>query len=120
MTEWQFESLIYIMVAGAFLLIAPTLAEGAHVRADLLVARLKGKAHLSTELFVEVFGLAVATIVLISGVQQTQFLYEIGQTTESGVIPLWILVSALPFSFLFYIAYAMKRVYRRGSALLSA
>ena len=62
LVEWQFEALIYIMVAAAYLAIGPTLADGGHIRADLLLARLKGKRRLSVELFIDTLGLAVATI----------------------------------------------------------
>lgn len=116
-SEWQFEALIYIMVAAAYLAIGPTLAEGGHVRADILVSKLKGKKQVAVELLVEIIGIGVAVICFVSAMTEWRFSITHDDMTPSGLLPRWPPLLIMAIGLLLYVSYGLLRTRRHISDL---
>jgi TRAP-type C4-dicarboxylate transport system permease small subunit len=88
---WTAEFAGYAMAASSFLAVAHTFNTGGHIRVDLLLARLKGRARRSAEFACLVLGNLVvgyfAWYVVVMAWQSYQF-NDVGQ--GSLAVPLWI------------------------------
>lgn len=88
---WTTEVAGYMMAATSFLALAGTLNSGGHIRVDLLLGRLRGRARRAAELACLVLGSAIIVYFAWHVLFMTWQSYEINDVGQGVVaIPLWI------------------------------
>lgn len=101
---WSIEIAEYLLVYLTFLGAAWLLRKDGHIKLDLLLNALQKRNRLCLELFNNVIGFIISSILTVSGIIVTYNLYVRGVKTEAVIeLPRFILISIIPIGFLFLI-----------------
>ncbi len=86
----------YVMAASSFLALAYTFGHGGHIRVNLVLSKLRGRARRALELWCHGVGGALAAYLAYYCVKMASVSYEIGELSEGpDATPLWIPQTAL-------------------------
>jgi len=95
--DWTFEVIIFVVIWAVFLAAARLVSVGGHIRMDFLMQFLQPGTRRWFLVFSEVLGLAVAGLLLWSGVLVVSESIRWGETSSSTLrLPLWIYYLSLP------------------------
>jgi TRAP-type C4-dicarboxylate transport system permease small subunit len=117
-TIWGQEIAVYLLLACAFLGLAPTLHAGEHIRIDLVVRRLPpGLRHASE--FAACLGIAVfAAIAAWGGCGAVTHAFKFGQRSLTLLsVPVWIPHLVVPAGMLLLLLVALLRAWQALGAL---
>jgi len=95
--DWTFEVIIFLVIWAVFLAAARLVTVGGHIRIDIVLQRLGPRAQRWFALFAAALALAVAILLLWSGVLVVSEALRWGETSSSTLrVPLWIYYLSLP------------------------
>jgi C4-dicarboxylate transporter DctQ subunit len=95
--------LVELSMAGmAFLGAAYTQRMGAHVRMELLVGQLKGRAYWVAEIIATGLGMFIVGVLIAYGWDHFIRSYELGDTTIDAKFPIWPSKLIVPIAFSFW------------------
>lgn len=95
--------LVELSMAGmAFLGAAYTQRMGAHIRMELLLGSLKGRAHWLAEIIGALIGLGIVGVLIWYSGQHFLRAYQIGDTTIDAEFPVWPSKLLVPVAFSFW------------------
>ena len=95
--------LVELSMAGmAFLGAAYTQRMGAHVRMELVLATLKGRAYWFAEIIGTALGMFLVGVLVIYGWDHFLRAYELGDTTIDANLPIWPSKLLVPIAFAFW------------------
>ena len=95
--------LVELSMAGmAFLGAAYTQRMGAHVRMELLVGQLSGRAYWIAEIVATALGMFIVAVLILYGWDHFVRSYELGDTTIDAKFPIWPSKLIVPIAFSFW------------------
>lgn len=95
--------LVELSMAGmAFLGAAYTQRMGAHIRMELLLGSLKGRAHWLAEIIGALIGMGIVGVLIWYSGQHFLRAYQIGDTTIDAEFPVWPSKLLVPVAFSFW------------------
>lgn len=96
-TVWVQECAVYLLIALAFLGLAPTQQKGEHIRIDVLLKKLPPRVHLALEIFTCLAIALFAGVATWGGLQMVQQSLRFGRRSLTLLaIPVWIPQLLLP------------------------
>ncbi len=95
--DWTFEVIIFLLIWCMFLSAARLIGEGGHVRIDLFLQMMSMRKRNLLGVFSGVIGIAVALLLLWSGIRVVEESIRWQERTTSSLrLPLWIYYLSLP------------------------
>jgi C4-dicarboxylate transporter, DctQ subunit len=95
--DWTFEVITFLVIWAVFLAAARLVTVGGHIRIDFVLQRVGPSAQRRFALFSAALALAVAILLLWSGVLVVSEAARWGETSSSTLrVPLWIYYLSLP------------------------
>lgn len=95
--DWAFEIIIYVMGWVIFLAAARLISEDAHIRVDVLLANVGPRARRWLLVASALFCIAVASLLVWSGVLVVLDALRWGETSSSSLrLPMWLYYLCLP------------------------
>jgi TRAP-type C4-dicarboxylate transport system permease small subunit len=107
--NWAEEAMIYILVWGVFICIGSVTYQGLHLRMDLLVMTLRGRAKMLLGGLTVVMMIACAIFVMLQTSKIVQLYISNGETSMGAKVPLVYPHSALLVGFFLMVVAALIR-----------
>lgn len=117
-TIWSQEISVYLLVACAFLGMAPTMHAGEHIRVDLLVKRLPAAARDAIALAASLAVAAFAAVAAWGGIEAVAHSFNYGRRSLTLLsVPVWIPQLVVPVGMALLLAVALLRAWEAFGAL---
>lgn len=115
---WTEEIARFMYVWESWLGISLTQKYGRHIKIEVLIGKLK-EAKLSVILIIaDIITIVICFILVKYGIQVTELIYNLKQTSSGTRFPMWIVYSAVPVSCGLMILRLLGEIWKEAGSLL--
>ena len=107
----------YLLIWITFLCVPAAYRRNRHIKVDIIYGRLKRQCRFLLDIFASVVGIFIAIIIIWQGIQLQILSYQEKEVTLILKLPVYILITVLPLSMLFFMIECFERIFRTLLAL---
>jgi len=107
----------YLLIWITFLCVPAAYRRNRHIKVDIIYGRLKRRYRFILDIFASVAGIFIAMIMIWQGIQLQLLSYHEKEVTLILKLPVYVLITVLPLSMLFFSVECFEKIFRASMAL---
>lgn len=107
----------YLLIWITFLCVPAAHRRNMHIKVDIIYGRLKRQYRFILDIFASVVGTFIAMIMIWQGIQLQILSYQEKEVTLILKLPVYVLMTVLPLSMLFFMIECFEKIFRTSMAL---